>query len=112
MSDPKFKDGLEAYNKKKYKTAFSIFKAVAKGERGHTTAQYYLGVMYFDGQGVPQNYIHSYMWLNITRSKDDVKEVEEIAGKEIEELIEALIKLMSSEDIAEAQELARIRVEF
>ncbi len=112
MSDTQFKKGLEDYNKKNYKDAFSTFKVIAKGDRGHTSAQYYLGLMYYNGQGVPKHNIYAYMWLSITKAKDDVGKVKQIAGKEIENLIKDLTKLMPYEEIAKAQDLAKMRDNF
>ena len=34
-------------------------------EQGDAQAQYELGVMYANGQGVPQDYISAHMWLNL-----------------------------------------------
>ena len=49
-----FDDGVNAYEKGDYKTALTIFEDLAsKGNKG---AQYNLGVMYSNGQGVKQDY--------------------------------------------------------
>jgi hypothetical protein len=47
------------------------------GEQGHATAQYMLGLMYDKGQGVPQDYVEAYKWLDLAvgrasgRMRDD-----------------------------------------
>jgi uncharacterized protein len=49
-----FQDGLDATRKGDYKTAFTLWKPLA--EQGNITAQYNLGTMYHEGEGVPQDY--------------------------------------------------------
>ena len=34
-------------------------------EQGDAVAQYNLGVMYFKGQGVPQDFIRAYTWYSV-----------------------------------------------
>ena len=53
-------DGETAYNKGDYKTAYKFF--LVEAERGNVRAQYYLGVMYHDGQGVLQDYKTAAKW--------------------------------------------------
>jgi hypothetical protein len=36
-----------------------------KAEQGSADAQYNLGVLYANGQGVPQDYVRAYMWYNL-----------------------------------------------
>ena len=47
-----FQDGFDAYDRKDYKTAYKLWLPLA--EQGHAKAQHNLGVMYGNGQGVPQ----------------------------------------------------------
>jgi TPR repeat protein len=47
-------EGLEAYKKGDYKTAFTTWTAAAN--KGDAAAQYDLGVMYAKGEGVAQDY--------------------------------------------------------
>ena len=47
-------DGLDAYDRKDFKTAYKLFLPLA--EQGNALAQYNLGQMYRQGQGVPQDY--------------------------------------------------------
>jgi hypothetical protein len=37
-------------------------------DQGHANAQYNLGQMYFNGRGVPQDYILAHMWANLGAS--------------------------------------------
>jgi TPR repeat protein len=54
--------------------------------------------MYDNGEGVPQDYVQAHMWLNLAAANGDenAKENRDIAAG-----------LMTSEEIAEAQKLAR-----
>ena len=58
-----FLSGLEAYEKGNYKTAFNEFKPFA--EQGEVNAQWFLGVMYHEGQGVIQDYKKSAKWYRL-----------------------------------------------
>ena len=49
-----FRDGLQAYYRLDYRTALSEWQALAN--RDNPGAQYQLGVMYYRGEGVPQDY--------------------------------------------------------
>ena len=62
-----FQKGMEAYNKGDYATALKEWKPLAEG--GDTDAQYYLGIMYDEGQGVPQDYQAAAKWYTIVAEK-------------------------------------------
>ena len=49
-----FQDGLDAYKRQDYKTAYKLFLPLA--EQGNASAQFNLSVMYDKGRGVPQDY--------------------------------------------------------
>ncbi len=49
-----FQAGWKAYQRGYYATAWEEWRPLA--EQGDATAQYYLGVMYQNGEGVTQNY--------------------------------------------------------
>ena len=38
-------------------------------EQRHVNAQYTLGLMYYNGVGVPQNYVKSYVWLSVATAQ-------------------------------------------
>jgi TPR repeat protein len=66
--------------------------------RGYIFAQYNLGVWYAEGQGSPQNAVMAHMWLSLASAKgvgDGAKHRDRVA------------KLMTPQQIAEAQKLAR-----
>ena len=56
-------EGLNALNRGDYKTAFEIWKPLAK--EGNSTAQFNLGLMYRNGEGVPQDYKTAAKWYTL-----------------------------------------------
>jgi TPR repeat protein len=67
-------------------------------EQGNANAQFGLGGMYSDGRGVLQDAVLAHMWFNISNANGDA------VGSSARGLIELL---MTREQIAEAQALAR-----
>lgn len=69
-----------------------------RAEAGDAAQQAFLGYMYFHGDRVPQDYLRSYMWLNIAAAR---------APKETRSFIELMraevAKELTSAQIAEAQ---------
>ncbi len=55
-----FQDGLAAYWRGDYAAALRELRPLA--EQGHADAQFNLGVMYSQGQGVSQDYAESVKW--------------------------------------------------
>ena len=53
--------GIGAYERGDYPAAFIEFRPLA--ERGYRLAQYTLGLMYAQGQGVPQDYGEAVKWF-------------------------------------------------
>ena len=56
-----FDAGLKAYENKDYPTAIKEWRPLA--EQGHARAQFILGLLYFDGKGVPQDYEEALKWF-------------------------------------------------
>ena len=71
-------------------------------EQGHAAGQFSLGMAYYFGQGVPQDYIQAHMWSNLAASRASGAN-----AKSLSEARDDLADLMSSQQIAEAQRLAR-----
>ena len=71
-------------------------------EQGVARAQRNLGVMYIEGRGVPQDYVQGHVWMNLAASRLQGEDHERRA-----KLRESLAKLMTPEQIAQAQRLAR-----
>jgi S1-C subfamily serine protease len=67
-------------------------------EQGNAVAQRGLGLCYDVGQGVPQDYIEAYKWLNLAAVQGD---------EDARTSREALSSVMTPDQIAEAQRLAR-----
>ena len=59
--------GVDAYSRGDYATALQELEPLA--EKGHAMAQFTLGLMYFKGQGVPQDYVRAHMWFNLAASR-------------------------------------------
>jgi hypothetical protein len=63
------KDGLAAYASRDYATALRLFHSLA--DQGNGIAQYKLGIIYFNGEGVTQNHAEAMKWFRkaaVTRS--------------------------------------------
>jgi len=56
-----FAAGLKAYESHDYTAAFNEWKPIAEG--GDANAQFNIGLMYFDGKGVPQDYEQAVDWF-------------------------------------------------
>ena len=66
--------------------------------QGIALAQFKLGFMYKAGEGVPQDYVQAHKWFNLAASRGNPSAL----ARRIE-----ISQEMSSEQIAEAQKLAR-----
>ena len=71
------------------------FRKVA--EQGDTDAQYNLGLMYYNGVGVPYDYVKAYMWWSFAKALGD---------KDVAKNLDIVQKQMTPAQIAEAQALA------
>ena len=91
-----FQKGNAAYKSGDYATALREFQPLA--EQGDAKSQYNLGVMYDNGQGVPQDDFYAYMWWNIAASSGDK---DAIHNRDI------VAKEMTPSQLETAQKLAR-----
>jgi len=67
-------------------------------EQGDANAQINLGFMYYEGKGVPKNYIRAYAWCNLAASQGD---------DSFAKFRDAFAKsYMTNQQIASAQELS------
>ncbi len=57
-----FNDGVIAYTMGEYQTAYNTMRSLAE-TADHAYAQYYLGMMYLNGQGVVQSYEDAGTWF-------------------------------------------------
>ncbi len=67
-------------------------------EQGYASAQNILGLMYINGEGVPQNYVSAYMWFTLAAAQ---------GFEETQKAQNALAGEMKSDQVAEAQRMAR-----
>jgi TPR repeat protein len=89
-------DAIAAYNKGDYKEALKIWRPLTDQE--NASAQFNLGVMYHNGQGVTQDYASAHMWWNLASSAGDAD------GAKNRDII---AKLMTPQQIEKAQDMAR-----
>ena len=66
-----YQDGRTAYNRGDYATALKELRPLA--EQGHAGAQYFVGYMYYKGQGVDQDGEEAVKWLRKSAEQGDVK---------------------------------------
>ena len=64
-----FEDGLAAAERKDYATAIKLWRPLA--EQGYPGAQFNLGIMYSNGQGVPQDYKEAVKWYRLSAERGD-----------------------------------------
>jgi uncharacterized protein len=62
-------DGEAAYRGGDYATALRLYRSLA--DQGSATAQFYLGVMYANGQGVTQSYAEAVKWFRLAANQGD-----------------------------------------
>ncbi len=62
-----FDEAVAAYKRGDYVTAIPEWRPLA--EQGNADAQFFLGVMYEIGEGVPQDYAQAHMWFNFAASR-------------------------------------------
>ena len=91
-----YQEGLDAYDAGDYATAMKEWRPLA--EQGNANAQYNLGVMYANGNGVPQDDVEAVKWYRLAADQGDA---DARGNKEIVE------KKMTKQQIAEGQRLSR-----
>ncbi len=67
-------------------------------EQGNADAQTTLGVMYANGEGVPEDFIQAHMWFNLAAAQGNE------LGRENRDIV---AERMTPAQVAEAQRLAR-----
>jgi TPR repeat protein len=67
-------------------------------QQGNASAQYNLGLMHAKGKGVVQDYVKGHSWFNLGAASGNANSVQ---GRDI------VAKLMTPQQIADAQKLAR-----
>ena len=64
-------DALKSYNQGDFATALRVFRPLA--DQGQPLAEYILGLMYANGQGVPENYPVALTWLQKAGEQGEAK---------------------------------------
>lgn len=91
-----FDESVVAYERGDYATASFEWRRLAR--LGYLPAQYNLGVMHYNGDGVPQEDVQAYRWINLAASQGYQPAIDNrhvVASK------------LTSEQFAEAQRLVR-----
>ncbi len=90
-----FEVAIQAYADGAHGEALGRFRPLA--ERGDNRAQYWLGIMYVEGKGVPQDDVRAHMWLSLAAH----------GGNRAARLgRDGIARRMSAAEIAEAERLA------
>jgi len=89
-------EGGQAYQRGDYPTALRELRPLAR--QGDANAQLFVGLMYYKGRGVPQDYVRAHMWINLAAATGDE------TAREERDLI---TKKMTPAQISEAEKLAR-----
>ncbi len=94
-------EGLAAFERRDYATALREWRSLAN--QGNASAQYNVGLMYDNGQGVPQDYVQAHMWFNLAASRTlpGTDRDNSAKGRDI------IAKRMTPADVSKAQRLAR-----
>ena len=92
-----FEAATAAYYRKDYATAVSLLRPLAA--QGHARAQFNLGLMYDNGQGVAQDYVRAHMWYNLGAISGDSKNAS--TNRDL------IAKRMTPSQIERAQDMAR-----
>lgn len=85
-----------------YVEAATWYRRVA--EQGPAFAQFSLGLMYYNGQGVPRDYGKAHMWLDLATLTSFVDTDTQERWRQARD---AVAQLLSPEDLARAQRMAR-----
>ena len=67
--DDAFIDAMGAFDREDYETAYKLLLPLA--EQGHVDGQRNLGVLYYLGQGVPQDYKEAKKWWELAAEQED-----------------------------------------
>ncbi len=89
-----FEAGVEAFARGQHGEALRRFRPLA--ERGDDRAQYWLGIMYVEGKGVPKDHVRAYLWLGLAALQGN-------RGARVGR--DGIAKRMTAEQIAEAERL-------
>ena len=92
----RFNRAFESFIAGSYDRAYQDFVKLAGA--GCAISQYYLGLMHIKGKGALQDYCRAHFWLNIASAQ---------GHRKARLRLEKLTRIMSPNQVAEAQKLAR-----
>ena len=88
-------EGVQAYQQGNFEAAYQAFAPAAGA--GDPAAQYGLGVMYYGGRGVDQDYVQSWKWFKLAADQGHAQAQARLASVESQ---------LTPAELAEAQDLA------
>ncbi|MDP2999308.1 MAG: tetratricopeptide repeat protein [Bryobacterales bacterium] len=91
----KFIQGEEAFVLRDYDGALAHLGPLA--DRGHPSACFYMGRLYSEAAGVPQDYVKAYMWFHLAAEFGSQHPANEAKRR--------IAKLMSAEELKEARKI-------
>ena len=83
-------------------SAEDIKTLTKKAEGGNVEAQFHLGIAYYEGQGVPQDYVQSYFWFSLAASRSDGEDYKKYSGRRGQ-----VAKILPPDKLMEAQQMTR-----
>ena len=83
LSD-EIKNAIKALNEKNYEKTLTILKPLA--EKGDPVGQYFLGTMYFSGNGVNQNYLIAFKYFSLSAEQGHRAALNDLGGMYLEGL--------------------------
>ncbi len=98
MAGP-LEDGNAAFAAKDYTAALKLWQPLA--DKGNAQAQFYVGDLYFYGQGVKQDNVQAYKWLLLAESTN-----EELLHKTAFDQLATVKAKMLTKEVDEAKRLA------
>ena len=78
LDEMQIEEGRTAFNRGDYATALALFRPLA--EQGNAFAQYNLGLMYNNGEGVPQDYAEAVRWYLLSTEQGNSGAQNNIGG--------------------------------
>lgn len=92
-------------NEEKLSTPEMVEYFVKAADQGDVYAQYNLGILYYEGKGLPQDFVLSHVWSNLAASRFPASEVE--GRRRAIHNRDLVASKMTPDQIAEAQRMAR-----
>lgn len=99
LAEWEYKDAADNLFSGSFEKAAEWYRKAA--ENGNAQGAYSLGIMYYRGEGIPQDYISAYMWTNIATSIDSLNRAEHVKGRD------SIREVLTQQQIIDGQRLAR-----